>query len=92
MGKVALVTGANRGLGLEVARSLAARGWTVAAGVRQASRLPPVPGVTAVVDDLRIAGLLPPGPAALTVEQAVGLMQAALTPAALAVGQPPVAV
>jgi NAD(P)-dependent dehydrogenase (short-subunit alcohol dehydrogenase family) len=65
MGKVALVTGANRGLGLEVARSLAARGWTVAAGVRQASRLPPVPGVTAVVMDLATPAGLADLPGAL---------------------------
>ena len=36
-----------------------------------------VPAVTAAVDDLRQAGLLPPGPAALTVEQAVELIQGA---------------
>jgi energy-coupling factor transporter ATPase len=36
-----------------------------------------VPGVTAAVDDLREAGLLPPGPAALTVEQAAAMLQVA---------------
>ncbi len=36
-----------------------------------------VPGVTEAVDDLRQDGLLPPGPAALTVEQAVTLLQGA---------------
>jgi energy-coupling factor transporter ATPase len=36
-----------------------------------------VPGVTAAVDDLRQAGLLPPGPAALTVEQAAQLLEGA---------------
>jgi NAD(P)-dependent dehydrogenase (short-subunit alcohol dehydrogenase family) len=36
----ALVTGANRGLGLEVARQLAARGYTVLAGARDPSTVP----------------------------------------------------
>ena len=36
-----------------------------------------VPGVTAAVDDLRQAGLLPAGPAALTVAQAADLLQGA---------------
>jgi energy-coupling factor transporter ATPase len=36
-----------------------------------------VPGVTEAVDDLRQAGLLPPGPAALTVEQAAAMLQGA---------------
>ncbi|GAA4249034.1 SDR family oxidoreductase [Dactylosporangium darangshiense] len=34
MERVALVTGANRGIGLEVTRELAARGWTVLLGTR----------------------------------------------------------
>ncbi len=37
-----------------------------------------VPGVTEAVDDLRQAGLLPPGEAALTVEQAARMLQGAL--------------
>jgi len=37
---VALVTGANRGLGLEVARQLAARGYDVLAGARDPSSVP----------------------------------------------------
>jgi energy-coupling factor transporter ATPase len=37
-----------------------------------------VPGVTAAVDELRQAGLLPPGPAALTVEQGTALLEGAL--------------
>jgi hypothetical protein len=38
-----------------------------------------VPGVTTAVDDLRQAGLLAPGPAALTIEQAAGVLQGAFT-------------
>jgi NAD(P)-dependent dehydrogenase (short-subunit alcohol dehydrogenase family) len=41
---VALVTGANRGLGLEVSRQLAARGWTVWAGARDPAAVPAVAG------------------------------------------------
>ena len=41
---VALVTGANRGLGLEVARQLAARGHTVIAGARDPSQVPALDG------------------------------------------------
>jgi NAD(P)-dependent dehydrogenase (short-subunit alcohol dehydrogenase family) len=40
----ALVTGANRGIGLEVARQLAARGFTVIAGAREPARMPSVDG------------------------------------------------
>jgi NAD(P)-dependent dehydrogenase (short-subunit alcohol dehydrogenase family) len=41
---VALVTGSNRGLGLEVARQLAAAGHTVVAGARDPGSVPPVEG------------------------------------------------
>jgi NAD(P)-dependent dehydrogenase (short-subunit alcohol dehydrogenase family) len=41
---VALVTGANRGLGLEVSRQLAARGYTVIAGARDPAAVPALPG------------------------------------------------
>lgn len=42
---VALVTGASRGLGREVARRLVAEGYTVLAGVRNAAGMKPLPGV-----------------------------------------------
>ena len=41
---VALVTGANRGLGLEVTRQLARRGFTVLAGARDPGAVPVVEG------------------------------------------------
>jgi NAD(P)-dependent dehydrogenase (short-subunit alcohol dehydrogenase family) len=44
----ALVTGANRGLGLEVARQLAARGYEVLAGARDPGSVPSIDGVRAV--------------------------------------------
>jgi NAD(P)-dependent dehydrogenase (short-subunit alcohol dehydrogenase family) len=37
-GKIALVTGANKGIGLETARQLAQRGATVLIGARDAGR------------------------------------------------------
>ena len=40
----ALVTGANRGIGLEVARPLAERGFSVLAGARDPSRMPALDG------------------------------------------------
>jgi NAD(P)-dependent dehydrogenase (short-subunit alcohol dehydrogenase family) len=44
----ALVTGANRGLGLEVARQLAARGYDVLAGARDPGSVPAVDGARPV--------------------------------------------
>jgi NAD(P)-dependent dehydrogenase (short-subunit alcohol dehydrogenase family) len=59
---VALVTGANRGLGLEVARQLAARGYTVIAGARDPGRVPALDGDVRpvrldVTDDASIAAV-----------------------------------
>jgi NAD(P)-dependent dehydrogenase (short-subunit alcohol dehydrogenase family) len=42
---IALVTGASRGLGREVARRLAEEGYTVLAGVRSPAKMEPLPGV-----------------------------------------------
>ena len=59
---VALVTGANRGLGLEVARQLAARGHTVIAGARDPGKVPALDGDVRsvrldVTDDASIAAV-----------------------------------
>jgi NAD(P)-dependent dehydrogenase (short-subunit alcohol dehydrogenase family) len=48
---VALVTGANRGLGLETTRQLAALGYSVLAGARHADAVPAVEG------DVRLVGI-----------------------------------
>jgi NAD(P)-dependent dehydrogenase (short-subunit alcohol dehydrogenase family) len=42
--EVAVISGANRGIGLELARTLAGRGMTVVAGARDADRVPAVDG------------------------------------------------
>lgn len=42
---IALITGASRGLGREVARRLAEEGYTVLAGVRHPAKMEPLPGV-----------------------------------------------
>jgi NAD(P)-dependent dehydrogenase (short-subunit alcohol dehydrogenase family) len=47
-GKVILVTGANRGIGLATARELQRRGARVIAGVRDSTRMPSISGVTVV--------------------------------------------
>lgn len=57
----ALVTGANRGLGLEVARQLATRGYDVLAGARDPASVPEIEGVRAVrldVTDQQTVGAL----------------------------------
>jgi NAD(P)-dependent dehydrogenase (short-subunit alcohol dehydrogenase family) len=50
-GKVILLTGANRGIGLAAARELQKRGATVVAGVRDPARMPPVQGVEVIALD-----------------------------------------
>jgi NAD(P)-dependent dehydrogenase (short-subunit alcohol dehydrogenase family) len=51
---IALVTGASRGLGREVARRLSEAGFTVLAGVRDPSRTAPLPGVEVVPLDVTV--------------------------------------
>jgi NAD(P)-dependent dehydrogenase (short-subunit alcohol dehydrogenase family) len=54
----ALVTGANRGIGLEVARQLAARGYDVLAGARDPSAVPAIDGVEPVRLDVTDQGTI----------------------------------
>jgi len=60
-GKVAVVTGASKGIGLAVTRTLAAEGATVVAGSRSVETLSELQGVTPVAVDLAD----PDGPAGL---------------------------
>jgi NAD(P)-dependent dehydrogenase (short-subunit alcohol dehydrogenase family) len=60
-GKVAVVTGAGKGIGLAVARALATEGAQVVAGSRSAGSLGDIKGVTSVAIDLAA----PDGPAQL---------------------------
>src|ERR1035438_6602411 len=51
---VALVTGASRGLGREVARRLAEAGYTVLAGVRDPAKMKTLPGVEVLTLDVAL--------------------------------------
>jgi NAD(P)-dependent dehydrogenase (short-subunit alcohol dehydrogenase family) len=65
-GKVVVVTGASKGIGLAVARLLAEEGARVVAGARSVASLREIPGVTSLAVDLAT----PDGPA-LLVDHAV---------------------
>jgi len=61
-GRVAVVTGANRGLGLQTVRELVGRGWRVVAAARRPGEVPDLgPAVVAhavdLNDDASVAGL-----------------------------------
>jgi NAD(P)-dependent dehydrogenase (short-subunit alcohol dehydrogenase family) len=60
-GKVAVVTGGSKGIGLAVARTLAAEGVTVVVGARTVDAMPAIDGVSALALDLAA----PDGPARL---------------------------
>jgi NAD(P)-dependent dehydrogenase (short-subunit alcohol dehydrogenase family) len=65
-GKIAVVTGASKGIGLAVTRALIAEGAHVVAGARTTDSLTGLPGVTAVALDL----VAPEAPAALVARAA----------------------
>jgi NAD(P)-dependent dehydrogenase (short-subunit alcohol dehydrogenase family) len=50
-GKVIVITGANRGIGLATAHELQKRGATVVAGVREPHKMPPISGATVLTLD-----------------------------------------
>ncbi len=50
-GKVIVLTGANRGIGLATAHELQSRGAKVVAGVREPQQMPQMPGVAALYLD-----------------------------------------
>jgi NAD(P)-dependent dehydrogenase (short-subunit alcohol dehydrogenase family) len=52
MKRTALVTGASRGIGREVARELSLEGYRVLSAIRAAADAPPLPGGTAEVLDV----------------------------------------
>jgi NAD(P)-dependent dehydrogenase (short-subunit alcohol dehydrogenase family) len=60
-GKVAVVTGGSKGIGLAVARTLAAEGVKVVAGARSVEAMPAIDGVDALAVDLAA----PDGPGSL---------------------------
>ena len=60
-GKIAVVTGASKGIGLAVVNALVAEGAVVVAGARSTASLDGIEGVTAVAVDLAS----PEGPASL---------------------------
>jgi NAD(P)-dependent dehydrogenase (short-subunit alcohol dehydrogenase family) len=77
-GKVAVVTGASKGIGLAVVRTLAAEGAAVVAGARTVDALAGLDGVTALEVDLAQPG----GPEALVAQrERYGLERARARPA-----------
>ncbi len=52
-GKVIVITGANRGIGLAAVHELQKRGAKVVAGVREPHKMPPISGVTVLKLDAR---------------------------------------